>query len=72
MILVRNKRTLREEAWTDEDLSNAKKSGLIVRFEIVKTIKEPERTAPLREVLSFIENSEKQQQVKKPKRKKNE
>ena len=70
MILVRNKRTLREEAWTDEDLANAKKSGLIARFEIVKTIKEPERTAPLREVLSFIENSEKTQ--KKPKYKKDE
>ena len=69
MILVRNKRTLREEAWTDEDLSNAKKSGLIVRFEIVKTIKEPERTAPLKEVLAFIENSETK---KKPKQRKHD
>lgn len=70
MILVRNKKTGREEAWTDEDLANAKKSGLIVRFEIVKTVKEPERTAPLREVLAFIENSEQIQ--KKPKQKKHE
>ena len=69
MILVRNKRTLREEAWTDEDLSNAKKSGLIVRFEIVKTIKEPERTAPSKEVLAFIENSETK---KKPKQRKHD
>ena len=69
MILVRNKRTQREEAWTDEDMANAKKSGLIERFEIIKTVKEPERTAPLKEVLAFIENSE---TTKKPKQRKHD
>jgi hypothetical protein len=72
MIIVKNKKTGREEALTEEDFENAKKSGLIERFEIIKSVKEQKKTAPLKEVLSFIEASGELKPKHKLKQKKDE